>query len=140
MQFLSIPEFLMGLFLCAIFVFICIIASKLGDKKKEKIRSQIPAGSLALIDRAVLEYDPENRNFLVGKSYIYDIKKEGDRYKLSLLFHHEPKTYAKTGDSLDFVYMDQQSYEASGLKIGDVVTSYHNAGPEYQLKISKIVA
>lgn len=135
----SFAGLLIGIAICGLFAVMILISVNYSNKKKIQIRSTIPPLLLAEMNRVGFQPYPPNRNFMVGRSYIYDVVEEGNRFQIKLLFRHEPTTYAKTGDSFDSVYMDKQTFIQSGLRVGMLVNTLHNENPQYQMKVAQIL-
>ena len=130
---------IVGVLICILITIIVIIANKKAKKKIEKIKSQVPKDIINILSVSEFYMYEPNNNFLIGKSYIYEIEEESEREKIKLLYHKIPFNKHDIDFDIGEVYISKDECEKHDLRVGKCVTTLHNTAPEVRFKIKEIL-
>ena len=74
-------------------VVVCIVVlsiiSKVEKKQIEKVKRKMSKEDIEKIGNPEFQIYEENNNFLIGTSYIYEIKEDTNRYEIKLIFGYD---------------------------------------------------
>lgn len=130
---------LISILAVAMCIVVLSIILKVEKKQIEKVKKKISKEDLEKIESSGFQIYNENSNFLVGTSYIYEIKEDSNRYEIKLIFGYDSffkpaKEYATTT-----VYMDKESFKEKNLQVGQIVNTLHNRSGEALYRIKQIL-
>ena len=121
-----------ALFICALITISALAADKLKRKKILKVKDTIPKEIIDDLENTeYVEYE-ENSNFLIGKSYIYEIYEDTNRMEIKL-------NKLDINYDINVLYMDKKTFQEKNLKVGDIVPTTHNRQYEALYKINEII-
>ena len=96
-----------ALFICALITISALAADKLKRKKILKVKDTIPKEIIDDLENTeYVEYE-ENSNFLIGKSYIYEIYEDTNRMEIKLIFCRPPLNKLDINYDINVLYMDK---------------------------------
>ena len=128
-----------ALFICALITISALAADKLKRKKILKVKDTIPKEIIDDLENTeYVEYE-ENSNFLIGKSYIYEIYEDTNRMEIKLIFCRPPLNKLDINYDINVLYMDKKTFQEKNLKVGDIVPTTHNRQYEALYKINEII-
>ena len=111
-------------------VVICIVVlsiiSKVEKKQIEKIKRKMSKEDIEKIGNPEFQIYEENNNFLIGTSYIYEIKEDTNRYEIKLIFGYD-SFFKPIKEFVTYtVYMDKETFKEKNLQVGQIVKTLHN--------------
>lgn len=99
-----------ALFICALITISALAADKLKRKKILKVKDTIPKEIIDDLENTeYVEYE-ENSNFLIGKSYIYEIYEDTNRMEIKLIFCRPPLNKLDINYDINVLYMDKKTF------------------------------
>lgn len=130
---------LISILTVAMCIVVLSIILKVEKKQIEKIKRRMSKEDIEKIGNQEFQIYEENNNFLIGTSYIYEIKEDKNRYEIKLIFGYNSffkpaKEYATTT-----VYMDKESFKGKNLQVGQIVNTLHNRSGEALYRIKQIL-
>ena len=111
-------------------VVVCIVVlsiiSKVEKKQIEKIKRKMSKEDIEKIGNPEFQIYEENNNFLIGTSYIYEIKEDTNRYEIKLIFGYD-SFFKPIKEFVTYtVYMDKKTFKEKNLQVGQIVKTLHN--------------
>lgn len=111
-------------------VVVCIVVlsiiSKVEKKQIEKIKRKMSKEDIEKIGNPEFQIYEENNNFLIGTSYIYEIKEDTNRYEIKLIFGYD-SFFKPIKEFVTYtVYMDKETFKEKNLQVGQIVKTLHN--------------
>lgn len=117
-------------------VVVCIVVlsiiSKVEKKQIEKVKRKMSKEDIEKIGNPEFQIYEENNNFLIGTSYIYEIKEDTNRYEIKLIFGYD-SFFKPIKEFVTYtVYMDKETFKEKNLQVGQIVKTLHNRS-DYEL-------
>ena len=111
-------------------VVVCIVVlsiiSKVEKKQIEKIKRKMSKEDIEKIGNPEFQIYEENNNFLIGTSYIYEIKEDTNKYEIKLIFGYD-SFFKPIKEFVTYtVYMDKETFKEKNLQVGQIVKTLHN--------------
>lgn len=111
-------------------VVVCIVVlsiiSKVEKKQIEKVKRKMSKEDIEKIGNPEFQIYEENNNFLIGTSYIYEIKEDTNRYEIKLIFGYD-SFFKPIKEFVTYtVYMDKETFKEKNLQVGQIVKTLHN--------------
>ena len=111
-------------------VVVCIVVlsiiSKVEKKQIEKVKRKMSKEDIEKIGNPEFQIYEENNNFLIGTSYIYEIKEDTNRYEIKLIFGYD-SFFKPIKEFVTYtVYMDKETFKQKNLQVGQIVKTLHN--------------
>ena len=111
-------------------VVICIVVlsiiSKVEKRQIEKIKREMSTEDIEKIGNPEFQIYDENNNFLIGTSYIYEIKEDKNRYEIKLIFGYDSFFKPIKEFVTNTIYMDKETFKEKNLQAGQIVKTLHN--------------